>query len=666
MGADLRVGHAGVGGGARACETGELTLAGGLDARADIGGRFGGLLGAEFVDGECGSFDVQVDAVEKRTADTGAVALDLRGGAAAFVFRVAEVAAGAWILVVWVSHSGELQDLMSNLAYSYARVSSVGQVTGSGIDRQIEKARTYCRDNGLTFSEDTFSDKGKSAFKSKHRSKDSELTRFIDAVSKGIVKKGSVLIVEALDRLSREEMETAITLFRSILKMGIDVVTLSDNKRYTHHSDSTMIDWITSIVHFEAANAYSKNLSNRVGNAWKKKQETGNKNKPSYPSWLDYNKKTDKFTVIEEKADIVRRIFTEYNKGSGYGKIVKSLNDDGIKTMTGKTWSHVNVKFLLLSPSVIGEYRPKTRGKNGEKVPTDIIHKNYYPAIISETDFYKAASRLKSNPAKEGRPQKEGLNLWDGLFKCGYCGSSMGVLSGKNLICWKSISSNDCARHAWPYAEFELPLLLELKEVTDERKQEINMPVRDEIEALNGKVTEITTRIERQTVLAEKLDDPTDSLKRINVLSKERTAIQNEIKEKTALMEELSTVGNMSIDLDILIDGSRNPSERLEIQRLMRNTVERIEVFPAGDPKINEAFIKDRKRMTEEGKGIHVVNKLLARKYGIGKSRYMEIHTKNPVERKGKKVSSFRVKVEALAPTLEQIEAYENLERTNP
>ena len=190
------------------------------------------------------------------------------------------------------------------------------------------------------------------------------------------------------------------------------------------------------------------------------------------------------------------------------------------------------------------------------------------------------------------------------------------------------------------------------------------MPVRDEINALSGKVTDITTRIERLNLMAEKLDDPSDTLKHINVLSKERAGVQTEIKEKTALMDELSG-GNTSIDLEAIYDGSHNSSERLEIQRLMRNTVERIEVFPAGDPKVNDAFIKDRKKMLGEGKGIHVVNKVLIRKYGIGKSRYMEIHTKNPVERKGNKVSTYRVKVESQAPTLEQIETMENLKKTN-
>jgi len=183
---------------------------------------------------------------------------------------------------------------------------------------------------------------------------------------------------------------------------------------------------------------------------------------------------------------------------------------------------------------------------------------------------------------------------------------------------------------------------------------------------LKGKVTDITARIERLTVIAEKLDDPSDSLKRINVLSKERAGVQEQIKTKSALMAEL-TASNVSLDFENIVTRNEHQlGERLEIQRLMRNTVERIDVFPAGDAAINNAFIKDRKKMLGEGKGIHVINKLLTRKYGIGKNRYMVIQTKNPVERKGKKVSSIRVKVEALAPTLEQIEAFEKLENSNP
>ena len=99
-GADLRVSHAGVGRGARAGEASELAFARGLHAGADDLGGFGGLLGAKFVDGKRGSFDVEIDAVKERPADARAVALDLRGRATALVAWVAEIAAGARILVV--------------------------------------------------------------------------------------------------------------------------------------------------------------------------------------------------------------------------------------------------------------------------------------------------------------------------------------------------------------------------------------------------------------------------------------------------------------------------------------------------------------------------------------------------------------------------------------
>ena len=44
-----------------------------------------------------GGFDVEIDAVEQRSADARAIALDLRRRAAALMPRVAEIAAGAGV-----------------------------------------------------------------------------------------------------------------------------------------------------------------------------------------------------------------------------------------------------------------------------------------------------------------------------------------------------------------------------------------------------------------------------------------------------------------------------------------------------------------------------------------------------------------------------------------
>lgn len=95
--ADLGVGHAGVDGRLRAFEAGVLACVGCLDAGAHRGGGLAWNLGAQFLEGQRRRLDMQVDAVQERTADPRAVALDLGGAAAAFVLRVSQISAGAWL-----------------------------------------------------------------------------------------------------------------------------------------------------------------------------------------------------------------------------------------------------------------------------------------------------------------------------------------------------------------------------------------------------------------------------------------------------------------------------------------------------------------------------------------------------------------------------------------
>lgn len=93
----LSGGHSRIGGDTGALEALALALPGEFHAGPNGRGIFPRLIVAQFGDRERGGLDVQIDAVEQWTADAGAVALDLGGGTAAFVLRVAEVAAGAGI-----------------------------------------------------------------------------------------------------------------------------------------------------------------------------------------------------------------------------------------------------------------------------------------------------------------------------------------------------------------------------------------------------------------------------------------------------------------------------------------------------------------------------------------------------------------------------------------
>jgi DNA invertase Pin-like site-specific DNA recombinase len=56
----------------------------------------------------------------------------------------------------------------------------------------------------------------------------------------GKIPPGSILIIEALDRLTRQSLRAAIPLFIEILNTGLTVVTLVDGKRWTAASLGNM------------------------------------------------------------------------------------------------------------------------------------------------------------------------------------------------------------------------------------------------------------------------------------------------------------------------------------------------------------------------------------------------------------------------------------------
>ena len=86
--ADIADWHAGV-----VEAAGVLHGAGLFDTGADDGGGFGSGVAAEFLEGDGGDLDMDIDAVEQGTADLAQIVLDLARGTAALAGGIAEKAA---------------------------------------------------------------------------------------------------------------------------------------------------------------------------------------------------------------------------------------------------------------------------------------------------------------------------------------------------------------------------------------------------------------------------------------------------------------------------------------------------------------------------------------------------------------------------------------------
>jgi DNA invertase Pin-like site-specific DNA recombinase len=329
------------------------------------------------------------------------------------------------------------------LAYSYRRFSHVKQNEAGSLKRQKDIAIAYCEKHGLQLVDDdqyTFLDRATSAFRGKNLDDKAELRRFHDLVEAGSIPEGSYLIVESLDRLSRQHPRKALPRFLDLLNAGINIISVNDDKVYMAGEVDDR-DLIVSIMEMSRAHSESANKSKRVGKAWRDKQEEARDElKPmgaTKPAWLDAvyrdedkdkpKKKPTHYVVNEAKKQIVRDIFQWTLDGYGRDAIAKRLNEAGIKSFRGKTWGGSSVAQLIKSPTVLGIYQPYTRGedKKREKVGEPIT--GLYEAIIDGQTFYDAQNAVTERFVTGAKKQSRQYNVWQRILKCTRCGASLNV-----------------------------------------------------------------------------------------------------------------------------------------------------------------------------------------------------------------------------------------------
>lgn len=324
-------------------------------------------------------------------------------------------------------------------AYSYIRFSSSEQAKGDSYRRQSEAIKEYCKRNDLdlaTSAEYTFLDRGKSAYKAEHVAENGQLKRFIDHVDSGRIKTGSYLIVESLDRLSREKANIALERFLGILNKGINVYTLMDQRLYSSENKNHTFELMASIVWMAQAHNESFSKGERVQKAWsEKKKQARETNKPlgkAVPYWLEL--KDGKYTVIEERAEVVRRIFQLCISGRGRTATGRILNNEKVPVFGSIArnkdglWATTSIARILNSRQVLGEYQP-TRLDKGKRVHDGQSVRNYFPRIITDDLFFQAQAAQQSRKDGKITRQSESFNLWQKVGQCDRCLGAMHLLN---------------------------------------------------------------------------------------------------------------------------------------------------------------------------------------------------------------------------------------------
>lgn len=309
--------------------------------------------------------------------------------------------------------------VVTRRAYSYKRFSSPKQARGDSIRRQTEFEQRIVKEMDLLL-DDTLdlSDTGVSAFYGKNN-KFGALAEFMKLVESGRIPEGSVLIVENIDRLSRENVFDAFNLFSRIIGAGITLVTAEPYDVYDKATvQSNVAKLMVPLVYMMRAHDESKTKSHRIHQAWNQRRkraiEEGRPLSERCPYWLKVVGK-QKFEVVEERAQVVRQIYGWVREGLGITRIVKRLVESETPCFGKKgVWQSTYVRKLLTWPAVCGEMQPFL-WKEGKRVPHGEPRADFFPAIISREEYDLTRATMKDRRGKDGRPARDEGNLFTGL-----------------------------------------------------------------------------------------------------------------------------------------------------------------------------------------------------------------------------------------------------------
>lgn len=463
---------------------------------------------------------------------------------------------------------------MSIKAYSYQRFSSFRQQGGDSLRRQMALATEYAGKHNLDLQTLCLADKGVSAFRGDNATSGA-LGEFIKLVQAGEIKVGSYLLVESLDRLSRESVMAALRKFLDIIDLGIVIVTLSDNEVY-QSAGMDMIKLIVSITIMSRAHEESAIKSMRTKAVWEhRKQLARDEGKvitnSNYPAWL--RRDGEELKLIQGHVDVVKRIFNWSDSGLGYLKIAEQLNELNIQTfLKGAAWVPNSLNNILTNKAVLGEYQPHVK-VDGKRVADGEVIRNYYPKIIEPALFLRVQKGIASRNQR-GSGYRKGLfsNLFMGLIKCD-CGGSM-ILGSQNKV--NGSSYLKCPKAAckgsirYQYAEPQMLIALSHIQSVMEKYREPD----------NNDLAEIIIIIDAKEQLLEQVSADYD-IAPSRVIAQKLSSIESELeqlREQRSLLEVEASVRQQREVMLLNLENLNTPVERSAFNAKLRLLISHIKV----------------------------------------------------------------------------------------
>ena len=431
----------------------------------------------------------------------------------------------------------------SNLKYIiYCRKSSSEDSRqAQSLDTQKTTLLKYAHDNKLDFI--CIYEESKSAKDENNR------LMFEEMLSKIKNGEANALLVQHLDRLSRNRIDTGelIKLFQEGVLKEI---------RTPYKTNNTIYDLFSMDYEFLNAIHYSAKLSIRVNEGIDTKLRKGEFPGPPKLGYITVNKKhtpdTDRISYIKDVFDLytVSRLPIK--------EIAEIMYEKGFRTLSGKKVYPSAIARMIQEVFYIGKF--SYRG---------IVYQGVQKPMITEKQFNNA-QEIRLGKIKPRSKRKSDF-LYRGFLKCDYCGCSLTGTFKKNRYVYYYCTNgkNVCEQHKKYLSEDVLtPKIVNVfdqfiidKDLANKSlaiyKEQTLRGYKDKIQTKNSLETHmniLNTKLDKllDTYLDEKIDSDVYTRKQA-IIKKEINGIESKIKKlqksPKVILEHLETFKDKCLEL---------------------------------------------------------------------------------------------------------------------
>lgn len=235
------------------------------------------------------------------------------------------------------------------------------------------------------------------------------------------------VLVWKLDRISRNLLDFA-SMYSELKSLGVTFVSKNEQFDTSTAMGEAMLKIILVFAELE------RNMtSERVTATMISRASQGQWNGGRIPFGYAYDRETSTFSIDDNEAAVVRRIFDDYEKLKSLTILARRLNASGYRTRANSFWSPASLYIILHNVFYVGDYRYNVLKEGDRQRPKPqsewVTVPDHHVAIISREQHKRVELLLASNDrrAKERNIDysPKHTHVFGGMVICGECNRLM-------------------------------------------------------------------------------------------------------------------------------------------------------------------------------------------------------------------------------------------------